>query len=141
MTKYTYILLCFFFGCSQVLAQIQLPAEQVSENLRAFEIKGVVQGKDNYEPISGVEVSTDRGAYIITNLQGEYKIKAYVGDELTFRSAEFETKRHIVSSAEDVDVVVEGYSKDGANRNSSKMLGDDSASNHQSYLDSIFAFV
>ena len=108
MTKYAYILLCFFFGCSQVLAQTQLPAERVSESLRAFEINGVVQGKDNHEPISGVEVSTDRGAYVITNLQGEYRIKAYMGDELTFRSLEFETKRHVVSSAEDVDVVVPG---------------------------------
>jgi len=126
----------FLFGSAQGFAQTQLPTGRVSENVNAFEIKGVVQGKENYEPISGVEVSTDRGAFVITDLQGGYKIKAYMGDELTFRSPEFETKRHIVTSDEDVDVVVEGYSEDDASRSKTKMLKDDAASMHQSYLDS-----
>lgn len=136
MMKYTYILFFFLFGGSQIVAQTQLPTGRVSEDVRAFEIKGVVQGKEKYEPISGVEVSTDRGALVITNLLGEYRIKAYMGDELTFRSPEFETKRHIITSDEDIDVVVEGYSETDASRSKSKMLRDDKASMHQAYLDS-----
>lgn len=136
MMKYSYIILFFFIGSSLLVAQTQLPTGRVSENMRAFEVKGVVQGKENYEPISGVEVTTDRGSYELTNLQGEYRIKAYVGDELTFRSPEFETKRHIITSDEDVDVVVEGYSEEDASRSKSKMLRDDTASMHKSYLDS-----
>ncbi len=136
MMKYTYILFFFLFGGSQIVAQTQLPTGRVSEDVRAFEIKGVVQGKEKYEPISGVEVSTDRGAMVITNLLGEYRIKAYMGDELTFRSPEFETKRHIITSDEDIDVVVEGYSETDASRSKSKMLRDDKASMHQAYLDS-----
>jgi tetratricopeptide (TPR) repeat protein len=134
--KYTYILFFFLLGGSQIAAQTQLPTGRVSEDVRAFEIKGVVQGKEKYEPISGVEVSTDRGAMVITNLLGEYRIKAYMGDELTFRSPEFETKRHIITSDEDIDVVVEGYSETDASRSKSKMLRDDKASMHQAYLDS-----
>lgn len=123
-------------GCSQLVAQTQLPTGRVSENVKAFEIKGVVQGKENYEPISGVEVTTDRGGFVLTNLLGEYKIKAYMGDELTFKSPEFETKRHIVTSDEDIDVVVEGYSENDSSRSKSKMLRDNKASMHQAYIDS-----
>lgn len=123
-------------GCSQLVAQTQLPTGRVSENVKAFEIKGVVQGKENYESISGVEVTTDRGGFVLTNLLGEYKIKAYMGDELTFKSPEFETKRHIVTSDEDIDVVVEGYSENDSSRSKSKMLRDNKASMHQAYIDS-----
>jgi len=134
--KFTYILLYFILASWQLSAQTQLPTGRVSETVRAFEIRGVVQGKENYEPISGVEVSTDRGAYAITNVLGEYRIKAYTGDELTFRSPEFETKRHIITTDEDVDVVVEGYSEEDANRTSSKISRDDRVTMHQSYIDS-----
>ena len=136
MMKFTYILLYFILASWQLSAQTQLPTGRVSETVRAFEIRGVVQGKENYEPISGVEVSTDRGAYAITNVLGEYRIKAYTGDELTFRSPEFETKRHIITTDEDVDVVVEGYSEEDANRTSSKISRDDRVTMHQSYIDS-----
>ena len=136
MMKFTYILLYFILASWQLSAQTQLPTGRVSETVRAFEIRGVVQGKENYEPISGVEVSTDRGAYAITNVLGEYRIKAYTGDELTFRSPEFETKRHIITTDEDVDVVVEGYSEEDANRTSSKISRDDRVAMHQSYIDS-----
>ncbi len=140
MTKYTYILILFLFGCSPLFSQIQRGADKVSEINRTVEIRGSVQGKENFEPISGVEVSNDRGGYTITDAQGEYRIRVALGDELIFRSPEFETKRYVVKSDENVDVRVEGYSKDSSVRSKSKMLRDDKISMHQAYLDSATSY-
>jgi hypothetical protein len=60
MTKYSYILVLFIFGCFSMHAQVY-------EAARSVEIKGSVQGKEDYAPISGVEVSTDKGAFAQTN--------------------------------------------------------------------------
>ncbi|MFS4493370.1 histidine kinase [Maribacter sp. 2308TA10-17] len=137
MTKYTYICILFFFGCYPVLSQTEPLREKVSiEATRTIEIKGTVQGKENFEPLSGVEVSTNSGAYAITDALGEYKIKVSIGDELIFKSPEFETKRHIITSDEDVDVLVEGYSESSSARSKSKRVQDDQISIHKSYLDS-----
>lgn len=136
MKKYSYILLFSLLGSFALQAQTELPNRRTSEILKTVEISGVVQGKEGYEPISGVEVSTDKGAFALTNALGEYKIRVYIGDELTFRSPEFETKRHLITSDEDVDVLVEGYSEIDSRRTKSKTLSDDNASMHQAYLDS-----
>ncbi len=120
--------------------QAQFPDGSGAGNQRIIEIKGSVKGKENYEPISGVEVSTDKGAYVLTDIHGEYRIRVSIGDELIFRSPEFETKRHRISSDEDVDVLVEGYSKSSSNRSRSKILDDNKASKHQFYLDSAYAY-
>ncbi len=128
MTKYSCILVLFIFSCFSMHAQVY-------EVARSVEIKGSVQGKEDYAPISGVKVSTDKGAHALTNSQGEYKITAKVGDVLIFKSPGFETKRHTIKSDEDVDVLVEGYSVKENDRALSKVINR-KVSWHSSYLDS-----
>lgn len=76
-----------------------------------LEIKGSVKGKENYTAISGIQVSTDKGAYTTTNGLGEFKIRASIGDLLIFEGPEIETVRHRIASDDEIDVLVEGYSK------------------------------
>ena len=141
MSKYRYILILFFFGCYPVLSQTKPQRDKVSiQAARTIEIRGTIRGKENFEPLSGVEVSTNNGAYVITDVLGEYKIKVSIGDELIFRSAEFETKRHTITSDEDVDVLVEGYSESSYARGKSKRLQESKISIHKSYLDSANSF-
>lgn len=140
MTKYTYILILFLFGCSPLFSQVQHRADKASEIRRTVEIKGSVQGKENLEGISGVEVSSDKGVYAITDALGDYRIRVSIGDELIFKSPEFETKRYVVKSDEDVDVRVEGYSESSSSRTSSKILRDNQVSMHKSYLDSAYTY-
>lgn len=102
--KVYFFLVCMWCCCGLIAQQ--------SSNRATFELKGSVLGKENLTPISGVEVSTDFGAYAITNGLGEFRIRVAIGDQLVFRSAEFETVRYTVRSDEDVDVRVEGYVKD-----------------------------
>ena len=137
MTKYSHILLLFFFGCTTLFGQVQ-------ENTKRIEIKGSVKGKETLEPISGVEVSTYKGAYTLTDFLGEYKIYVEVGDELIFSSPEFETKRHRVSSNDDIDLLVEGYGLVNADQAESgtgdSMLSKSAISMHQRHLDSANAY-
>ena len=97
-----------------------------------FELEGYVRGKENYKPISGVEVSTDKGTFAITNALGEFKIKASIGDLLIFESPEFETVRHRITSEEDVEVRVENYSSSSRNR----PISSRKESNYNTFLDS-----
>ena len=48
---------------------------QVNSDNAVMEIKGTVKGMENFEPISGVDVSTSSGRYARTNALGEFKIR------------------------------------------------------------------
>ncbi len=133
MLKLKYIFILFFFGCVTTIAQ-------VSESVKNVRIKGTVLGKEDNTPISDVEVSSNRGAYTLTNSLGEYEISVAIGDILIFRSSEIETIRHRVQTDEDVDVLVENYvaplegqKQQSKNRSS---ISKDVVAMHQTYLDS-----
>lgn len=116
-------LLFLFKGFSQLPQRIEV------------ELKGVVVGQRNNTPISGVQISSDRGAYTITNVLGEFRIRAAIGDVLTFESSEFEMVVYRVRSAEDIRVEVEDYAEDTAlSRSGSKYISN--RTRHKIYLDS-----
>lgn len=111
---------------------------QVGNVQGQMEIKGSVKGKENYVPISGVQVSTDKGQFTRTNGLGEFTIKASIGDILIVEGPELETVRYRIKSGEDVDVLVEGY---GRARSVQKQKREASSSrsalmDHQRFLDS-----
>jgi len=105
MYKAVIVLSIFFLGCFTSFSQ-NSPATY------SFEIKGSVKGKENREPISGVRVTTSSGGYTVTNGLGEFKIKAFIGDQLRFESADFQTVRHRIQSDDDVDVLVQDYAQE-----------------------------
>lgn len=102
MSRYIYILVVSLFFHLNALAQTDNVIQRVK-------IHGAVKGKDNYEPISGVEISTNNGAYTLTNSLGEFDIETRIGDVLVFESPSFETVRHLITSDEDILVQVEDY--------------------------------
>ncbi len=93
---------------------------QTNTGQSVVEIEGSVRGKENYTPISGVQITTDKGNHTTTNGLGEFKIKAAIGDMLIFESPEFETVRYRVRSNEDVDVLVEDYEAASTKKKESK---------------------
>ena len=131
MVKKAYILL--------MLLMLSVPAlSQVGNSTVGFELKGTVKGKENHAPISGVQVSTDKGAYTTTNSLGEFKIRAAIGDLLIFESPEFETVRHRIKSDEDIAVLVEDYSGSRTSKASKREAANSRSAlfDHQRYLDS-----
>ncbi|MEZ4810458.1 MAG: histidine kinase [Allomuricauda sp.] len=108
---------------------------QVNPNDAQFELKGSVKGKENFAPISGVQVSTDKGRHTTTNGLGEFNIRASVGDILIVESPDFETVRHQIKSDEDIDVLVQGYEPKRSSAREKK-VSSRSTMNHQRFLDS-----
>ncbi|MEX0290126.1 MAG: tetratricopeptide repeat protein [Flavobacteriaceae bacterium] len=119
-----------FFFLAVVTCYAQQPQERAS-----FQIKGAVKGKENRSPLSGVEVSTDKGAYTLTDALGEFRIRASIGDVITFESPDIETVRYTIKSDEDIEVEVEGYSKSKLGRSRSEPTKS-VVNLHKSYLDS-----
>ncbi|WP_190811155.1 histidine kinase [Flagellimonas sp. S3867] len=128
MVKRTYII---FF----ILITAFTGFSQVSSSSSVMEIKGTVKGMENFEPISGVDVSTSSGRYARTNALGEFKIQASIGDILIVESQEFETVRHRIKSHEDIDVRVQGYDPYKVDQKKKKEAAR-SAMNHERFLDS-----
>nr|WP_293303079.1 histidine kinase [Allomuricauda sp.] len=110
---------------------------QTNTGQSVIEIEGSVRGKENYTPISGVQISTDKGNHATTNGLGEFKIKAAIGDMLIFESPEFETVRYRIRSNEDVDVLVEDYEGATAEKKEKRnRMSYGAAADHKQLLDS-----
>lgn len=108
---------------------------QVYQNSNQVLVKGHVKDMENRRPIANVEVSTNEGEFTTTDFLGFYKIKVSIGGELIFSSVDIETKRYTVTSGEDVDVLIKGYSDVSKGSVSRSSLGK-KLNMHQVYLDS-----
>lgn len=131
MIRKAYIVLLVLMTSLSSLAQVGNVQGQM-------EIKGSVKGKENYVPISGVQVSTDKGAYTRTNALGEFAIKASIGDMLIIEGPELETVRYRIKSNEDVDVLVEGYGRSTSSQTQKREVSSsrNDLMDHQRFLDS-----
>ncbi|MGX1928790.1 tetratricopeptide repeat-containing sensor histidine kinase [Flagellimonas sp. 2504JD4-2] len=118
-----------------LLSSVFTGFSQVSNSSSVMEIKGTVKGMENFEPISDVDISTSSGRYARTNVFGEFKIQASIGDMLIVESPEFETVRHRINSSEDIDVRVQGYDPYSVDQKKRKEEAR-SAMNHERFLDS-----
>nr|WP_240905099.1 tetratricopeptide repeat protein [Allomuricauda oceani] len=134
MVRKIYILVLILFTSLGSVAQVGNAQGQM-------QIKGSVKGKENYAPISGVRVSTDKGAFTTTNALGEFTIRASVGDVLMVEGPELETVRYRIKSGEDVDVLVEGYYGGVSKRQKRETTSSlNYLSDHQRFLDSANAY-
>lgn len=131
MIQKAYILILVLLTSWSTLAQ-------VGNTRGEMVIKGSVKGKENNVPISGVQVSTNKGAFTTTNALGEFSIKASVGDMLIVESPELQTVRYRIKSDEDVDVRVEGYEGTWSSRKQKREVSGSRSSldDHQRLLDS-----
>ncbi|NAS13809.1 tetratricopeptide repeat protein [Flavobacteriaceae bacterium R33] len=96
-------------------------------------LKGAVREMQSRDPISAVHVSTDDGAYTITDDNGEFEIEAGIGDVLTFESRDIQTVRHTVLNDEDILVLVKDYEPSTSRY---KKSTSSSRQQHRIYLDS-----
>ena len=132
MKKFAGILLVLFLVASTGWSQEAAVVEE------RFNVKGSVKSKETSKPISGVEVSTNRGAYTLTDALGEFQIEAVAGDRLTIESPDIETVRYTIKDDEDISVLVQGYFGEGNSGLISKSIN--SVSRHKMYLDSAFFY-
>ncbi|WP_340065130.1 histidine kinase [Ascidiimonas aurantiaca] len=103
-----------------------------------FELKGTVKGEENGEPVSKVDVYIIGGGQTWTNVLGEFKIKARIGDQLVISSPEFETIQHTITSREDIEVRITDYQ---AGQTSQKMKAQEREDKHRKFIDSAKAYL
>ena len=106
MCKLRYILIILFVSLS--VFHLNAQAQTMS-----FEVSGKVVAKAGQQPISGVEVFTDKGFSTQTNAFGEFRINVKVGDVITFQSQEILPVQYTVVNDESIRVEVEGYERQG----------------------------
>ncbi|MGB5377378.1 histidine kinase [Muriicola sp.] len=128
-----------FFAVIAILLVVSSANSQTVNQRKEISIMGTVKEKENNAPIAGVDVTSDHGAYTITNALGEFKIRTAIGDILTFKSSEFETVRHTVQSAENITVLVEER-KEKIPVRTEPTLSKSGIARHKAYLDSASLF-
>lgn len=72
-----------------------------------FIIKGSVTKSDTGDPIQFVNIEITGSAYTTTDVYGEFKIKAKIGDELIISHKDFQTVYHIIQGKDRIQVKVE----------------------------------
>ncbi len=128
-----------FIAVIAILLVVSSTSSQTLNQRREISIKGTVKEKENNAPIAGVEVTSNQGAYVITNALGEFTISTAIGDILTFKSSEFETVRHTVQSVENITVLVDERKEKNAVR-LEPTLSKSGIARHRAYLDSASLF-
>lgn len=131
MQKISYTILFF-------LCVFGMYAQDIHTPLKG-EIRGSVMGKEDKTPIADVEITTNTGAYTVTNVLGRFKIAARIGEQLIFKSPKIEPVYYTVESFEDVDVLVEGYSEKDENKKSNSSYWT-KTNKHQVLLDSAIRY-
>lgn len=109
MNTKKYILIAFFLSVCQVFfSQSQLH--------RLFNLEVRVVDKDSNMPIKNAEVSVNAFTTNFSDINGVYKVKASVGDELIVTHPDFDMVRHIINSDEEIKILVEGFLGDRGSR-------------------------
>ncbi|CAM1343894.1 tetratricopeptide repeat-containing sensor histidine kinase [Tenacibaculum amylolyticum] len=99
-----YVTILLFLNALVGQSQIKNPND-------SFELKVKVLDEINKELINDAEVSINSTIVNKSNANGIYLIKARIHDELVVRHPDFNTVRHIVSSDEDIKILIKGLSK------------------------------
>ncbi|WP_272023817.1 histidine kinase [Olleya namhaensis] len=97
-----------------LISQLGVVAQQeLGKPLDAsFEVKGVVVESNSFNPISGVNVQVNGGAYTSTTISGRFKIKVKYEDEIMISHKDFQTIYYTVKSNDDIRVEVEAVGDD-----------------------------
>lgn len=122
------MLKAYFFHIFFLMVLWALPAQIPQGN--AFTLKGSVKEKANRAPIANVNVYINGGSFTKTNQEGEFTLKAQIGDELIVESPGFETVRYYIVNEEDILVLVEDIDRSEIARQPAKN------ELHKTYLDS-----
>ncbi|MBQ0735156.1 histidine kinase [Aquimarina celericrescens] len=105
MKKISLIIVVFWLLPFVAFAQ-KTPA---SRELARMSIKGSVKDERTREPVQGAEVTILGGRTVTTDVFGDFRIEARVGDELVISHGSFTTVRYTIKDNQRIDVLVEDY--------------------------------
>ncbi|MEW7293110.1 tetratricopeptide repeat-containing sensor histidine kinase [Aquimarina sp. 2304DJ70-9] len=102
MMKKIGLILVFFW-----LLPMLVSGQEASRRAAPMSIKGSVKEKSTRKPIKGVEVTVAGKGTVTTDVFGDFKIEAHVGDELIITDDSFTTVRYTIKDGQKIDVLVE----------------------------------
>ena len=103
----TRILYIIFFIFSVSNAYVNAQEKETITKAPTFIVRGSVKEGDTYKPISKVNIEVNGGAYTRTDVDGLFRIRANIGDELIVRHKDFETVYYKITSNDRISIVVE----------------------------------
>jgi tetratricopeptide (TPR) repeat protein len=71
-----------------------------------FNLRGSVYEKSSYSPYKNVRILVNGGLYTTTDTNGDFTIRAKIGDELIISHEDFETIYHTISSKDRITIEV-----------------------------------
>ncbi|TYP97874.1 tetratricopeptide repeat protein [Tenacibaculum adriaticum] len=126
MKHFKYILVILFFaGFHSSFSQ----DEVLNTTSKFFEVKVRVIDKETSKPIKNAEVQVNGIVTNFSDINGVYRVKARVNDQLVVDHPDFEIVYYTIKSNEDIKIVVENYTQD----NYSSMLKTRSSSKADLY--------
>ena len=118
MTKKQYILFTFIFLSFQTFfAQETI----IYKTGIQFSVVITVVDESTNSLIKNAEVEVNGMHYSFPDINGKYIVRAKVGDEVRVSHPDFETVYHILTSSEDIKVLVEGLSESKSKYSSREM--------------------
>ncbi len=110
-----------------------------SKTNKELSLKVSVVDKKTQQIINNVTVEINGVAFFFNNIEGFYKVKAKIGDELKVTHPDFETVYYTINSNDDIKILVEGYEGNTKKESSSQGWWSNSISKdtYLQYLDSV----
>ncbi|OUR92575.1 sensor histidine kinase [Flavobacteriales bacterium 34_180_T64] len=100
--RYIFIFI-FSFSNYVVIAQ----ESDATTKPTTFVVRGSVREGDTYKPISKVNIEVNGGAYTRTDLDGKFRIRVTIGDELIVRHKDFETVYYKIVNDDRISIEVQ----------------------------------
>ncbi|GAA4276967.1 hypothetical protein GCM10022259_16910 [Aquimarina mytili] len=86
-----------------------ISGQETFEVSRTMSIKGSVKEKSTRKPIKGAEITIAGKGTVTTDVFGDFKVEARVGDELIITDDGFTTVRYTIKDGQNIDVLVEDH--------------------------------
>ncbi|EDP72420.1 possible sensor protein [Flavobacteriales bacterium ALC-1] len=106
MKKYKTYSLTLLFCLVEFIAFGQNNEREKTADDVVFTIRGSVYMQDSRIPFEDVDIEVNNGTYTKTNKDGKFTIKAKIGDQLTIRHKDFETRFHTITSNDRITIEV-----------------------------------
>ncbi|MCA0133427.1 histidine kinase [Winogradskyella alexanderae] len=103
--KFTLFYIFIFTLSFSLFGQNKKEAEAEKE-VGYFDIRGSVYIQNSREPLEQVSIEVNNGFYTTTNKDGNFNIRAKIGDELTIRHRDFETIFYTIESGDRINIEV-----------------------------------
>ncbi|WP_109299955.1 histidine kinase [Aquimarina sp. AU474] len=93
---------------------------ETARSVAPMTIKGSVKEESTKKPIKGADITIMGKGTVITDVFGDFKIQARVGDELVISHDSFETVHYIIEDAQRIDVTVQENPQESRSKSLSK---------------------